>query len=201
MNTFLSQPTLTLAKSLIGMELIHQTAEGITSGIIVETEAYKGPEDRAAHSYGDRRTKRTEVMFGPPGHIYMYFIYGMHVCFNIVSGPPGKPEAVLIRAIEPLKGIDLMKERRYSSHKKLPHPNKILLNLTSGPGKLCKAMGLGLDLYGIKLNEGPVFLKEHKKIPASMIEAGPRINVSYAEEAAFYPWRFWLKGNPYVSRI
>jgi DNA-3-methyladenine glycosylase len=183
------------------MELIHESVDGVTSGMIVETEAYMGPEDRAAHSFGGRRTNRTEIMYGRPGHIYMYLIYGMHVCFNIVSGPAGKPEAVLIRAIEPLNGIDLMKERRYSSQSRQPHPNKLLLNLTSGPGKLCKAMGLGLDLYGKMLNEGPVSLKEYKKIPASFLETGPRINVSYAEEAAAYPWRFWLKGNPYVSKI
>ncbi|MFC7373276.1 DNA-3-methyladenine glycosylase [Fictibacillus iocasae] len=200
MNSFFSQPTLQLAQSLIGMELVHESKEGITSGIIVETEAYMGPEDRAAHSYGGRRTKRTEVMFDQPGSIYMYFIYGMHVCFNIVSGPPGKPEAVLIRALEPVSGIALMEKRRYSSWKRSPAQARKIMHLTSGPGKLCQAMGLGLELYGSKMNKGPVFLKENKKIPASMIEAGPRINVHYAGEAAEYPWRFWLRGSPYVSK-
>jgi DNA-3-methyladenine glycosylase len=185
-------PTLTLAKKLLGMELVHENQEGITSGIIVETEAYLGPEDRAAHSYGNRRTARTEVMFHHAGTIYTYFIYGMHVCFNIVSGPLDKPEAILIRAIQPVKGIELMKKRRIGVKKEV--------QLTNGPGKLSKSMGFTLEHSGQKMNDGEISIQERLEIHPYEIASGPRIGIQYAEEAVHFPYRFWIKNNPYVSR-
>ncbi|GGB47474.1 DNA-3-methyladenine glycosylase [Fictibacillus barbaricus] len=187
-----SLPTLALAKKLLGMELIHESNEGVTTGYIVETEAYLGPEDRAAHSFGNRRTARTEVMFHHAGTIYTYFIYGMHVCFNIVSGPFDKPEAILIRAIEPVRGIEIMRERRGRIK------NDILL--TNGPGKLSKSMGFSLQDNGNKLNAGGIRIEEGLEVKPYQIASGPRIGIQYAEEAIHYPYRFWIKNNPYVSR-
>ena len=187
-----SLPTLALAKKLLGMELIHESNEGVTTGYIVETEAYLGPEDRAAHSFGNRRTARTEVMFHHASTIYTYFIYGMHVCFNIVSGPFDKPEAILIRAIEPVRGIEIMRERRGSVKKDIL--------LTNGPGKLSKSMGFSLQDNGKKLNAGGIRIEEGIEVKPYQIASGPRIGIQYAEEAIHYPYRFWIKNNPYVSR-
>ena len=128
-SDFFQTPTLELAKSLLGCLLVKETAEGIASGYIVETEAYLGPEDRAAHSYGNRRTKRTEIMFGEAGSIYTYMMH-THTLVNVVSGPLEKPEAILIRAVQPYNGLHLMQTRRGMDN---------LRNLTNGPGKLTKA--------------------------------------------------------------
>ncbi|MBH0157938.1 DNA-3-methyladenine glycosylase [Fictibacillus sp. 5RED26] len=185
-------PTLDLAKELLGMKLIHIHEDVITSGYIVETEAYLGPEDRAAHSYNNRRTARTEVMYGEAGTIYTYFIYGMHVCFNIVSGPVNKPEAILIRALQPIEGIEIMKERRASV--------KNEVQLTNGPGKLSKAMGFTLNDNGKKMNEQNIRIEQGIELVPNEIISGPRIGIHYAEEAVHYPYRFWIKNNPYVSR-
>ncbi|WNB93052.1 DNA-3-methyladenine glycosylase [Bacillus sp. NEB1478] len=185
-------PTLDLAQKLLGMELIHESEEGVTSGYIVETEAYLGPEDRAAHSFGNRRTARTEVMFHEAGTIYTYFIYGMHVCFNIVSGPVDKPEAILIRAIEPVKGIDIMKKRRLGIKKEA--------QLTNGPGKLSKSMKFMLAHSGLRINNCEIRIQEGINVHKKEICSGPRINIAYAEDAVHYPYRFWIKNNPYVSR-
>ncbi|MCQ6266674.1 DNA-3-methyladenine glycosylase [Fictibacillus sp. WQ 8-8] len=196
-------PTLKLAKTLLGMELVHQTDEGLASGIIAETEAYMGPEDMAAHSFGGKRTPRTEIMYAEPGHVYVYFIYGMHTCFNIVSGPLHKPEAILIRALEPKEGIPLMMHRRSMKIPVLENgawkPGQ-LKKLTNGPGKLCKAMGISLNDYGLKLNAEHLYLKEYKTLSEEDIVSGPRINVDYAGEAVHYPYRFWIKDNIYVSK-
>ncbi|MBD7962723.1 DNA-3-methyladenine glycosylase [Fictibacillus norfolkensis] len=185
-------PTLDLAKELLGMKLIHDDDKGTTSGYIVETEAYLGPEDRAAHSYNNRRTARTEVMYDEAGTIYTYFIYGMHVCFNIVSGPVNKPEAILIRALQPIEGIEEMKERRVRA--------KTEIQLTNGPGKLSKAMGFTLSDNGKKMNEENIRIEEGIELGVHEISSGPRIGIQYAEEAVHYPYRFWIKNNPYVSR-
>ncbi|MGA4719008.1 DNA-3-methyladenine glycosylase [Fictibacillus nanhaiensis] len=185
-------PTLDLAKKLLGMKLIHVDNKGITSGYIVETEAYLGPEDRAAHSFNNRRTARTEVMYDEAGTIYTYFIYGMHVCFNIVSGPVNKPEAILIRALQPVEGIEQMKERRVRA--------KTEIQLTNGPGKLSNAMGFTLSDNGKKMNEENIRIEEGMRFRPDEIESGPRIGIQYAEEAVHFPYRFWIKNNPYVSR-
>jgi DNA-3-methyladenine glycosylase len=136
--TFFQKPTIELAKALLGCLLVKETEEGITSGYIVETEAYMGPEDRAAHSFGNRRTKRTEIMFGDAGKVYTYQMH-THTLVNVVSGPIEIPQAVLIRAVEPHSGLDLMHQRRGTDN---------LTNLTNGPGKLAKALGITMEDYG-----------------------------------------------------
>lgn len=185
---FFQQPTLLLAESLLGQVLVKETDQGIAGGYIVETEAYIGPMDRAAHSFENRRTKRTEIMFAEPGHIYTYQMH-THCLVNVVSSDLDKPEAVLIRAIEPLIGIDLMKNRRGLTDMK---------NLTNGPGKLTKALGINMGDYGRKFWEFPTFIAEG--IVPYKISHGKRIGIENSLEAKDYPWRFWVTGNPFVSR-
>lgn len=186
--SFYYQPTLELAEHLLGQILVKETDEGIASGIIVETEAYLGEEDQAAHSYQKRRTKRTEIMFQAPGHAYIYQMH-THRLVNIVSGEVGNPQAVLIRAVEPLTGIELMKERR---------PVEKVTNLTSGPGKLTKALGITMDDYGRTFFESPLFIAKGDTIED--VSRGTRIGIDNSGQARDYPYRFWIKGNPYVSR-
>ncbi|KGK91324.1 3-methyladenine DNA glycosylase [Desulfosporosinus sp. HMP52] len=186
---FFQQPTLSLASALLGKLLVKETEFGTASGWIVETEAYIGPEDRAAHSYGNRRTKRTEVMFGPPGYAYTYVMH-THCLMNVVSGEIGYPEAVLIRALEPCSGFDLMYQRR-GKVKKEPE-------LTNGPGKLTKSLGIVKEDYGRGMFEYPLFIAEGKEVGS--IAVGPRIGINNSREAVHYPWRFWVEGNPFVSK-
>ncbi|HEU5139292.1 MAG TPA: DNA-3-methyladenine glycosylase [Bacillales bacterium] len=195
---FYRKPTLELSKQLLGAELVHETKEGVLSGKIVEVEAYLGPEDRAAHSFGGRRTKRTEVMFGNPGHAYLYMIYGIHICLNIVSGPVGKPEAILLRAVEPIRGMERMSGNRGFGHlEKLSYRKR--KQLTSGPGKLVKALDIPMDLYGHDMTEPPLYIRPAgTPIPAEEIAEGPRIGIENTGEAREYPYRFWIHGNPYV---
>lgn len=188
---FYRQPTLVLAKALLGCLLIKKTPEGIASGFIIETEAYKGPEDQAAHSYGNRRTKRTEVMFGEPGITYTYTMH-THCLFNVVSGNIGQPEAILIRAIEPYSGQELMALRRPKAKNKY--------EWTNGPGKLTKALGITMADYGHPLDQPPLQIMKGLIINDSQIEAGPRIGIQNKGEAVHYPWRFWVKGNKMVSQ-
>ncbi len=186
--------TLRVARELLGKRLVVPTDAGArVSGRVVEVEAYLGVEDRAAHSFGGRRTRRTETMYAAGGTVYVFFVYGMHHQFNVVTGPEGRPHAVLVRAVEPEEGIELMKARRPVSKER---------ELTSGPGKLCRALGLDLTHDGEDLTaSGRVWLEETgvKYRPAE-VAAGPRIGVDYAGEDALRPWRFWVKGNEYVSR-
>jgi DNA-3-methyladenine glycosylase len=161
------------------------------SGKIVEVEAYRGPEDRASHAYGGRRTKRTETMYGEGGVAYVYFVYGMYNQFNVVTNVRDTPHAILVRALEPIEGIETMRARRHS------HADR---NLTSGPGKLCLAMGIDRQLDGADLLGDRVWIEEYERVPVSKIARGPRIGIDYAEEWIEKPWRFWIKGNEYVSR-
>lgn len=187
-EAFFKLPTLSLARNLLGCLLVKETEEGMTSGFIVETEAYRGPLDRAAHSYNNRRTKRTEIMFAEPGRVYTYLMH-THCLVNVVSGEEEIPEAVLIRAVEPCDGLELMIERRG------PMPMK---NLTSGPGKLTKALGIHMTDYGRRFDGPPLFIAAG--FAPEKIAAGPRIGIPNSGEAKDYPWRFWVEGNPYVSR-
>jgi DNA-3-methyladenine glycosylase len=177
-----------MARALLGCLLVKETNEGMTAGYIVETEAYIGPGDRAAHSHQNRRTKRTEVMFQRSGLTYTYLMH-THCLFNVVSGGEEKPEAVLVRAIEPVIGIELMKKRRGI---------EVLTNLTNGPGKLTKSMGITIDDYGRLLTSSPLFIA--KGICPESISSGKRIGINNSGEARDYPWRFWVTNNKYVSR-
>lgn len=187
-QAFYEQPTMELAQSLLGCLLVKETPEGIASGFIVETEAYMGAMDRAAHSFGNKRTKRTEVMFAESGMIYTYSMH-THTLVNVVSGGIDKPEAILIRAVEPFTGLELMHERRGLSK---------VRSLTSGPGKLCKALGITMADYGQSFTEPPLYIAAGRQ--PEHISCGPRIGIGNAGEAKDYPWRFWITGNPFISR-
>jgi DNA-3-methyladenine glycosylase len=159
-----------VAEACLGKHLVFEDAGQVVAGRIVEAEAYLGPEDRAAHSFGGRRTDRNEVMYGPPGHAYVFFIYGMHFHMNLVTDAPGFPSAVLIRAVEPLLGEEVMRSRR-------GNPKKRVL-LTNGPGKLCQAFGIHRDHGGYDLCQPPLYLADG---PAPQkIRRVPRIGVDYA---------------------
>ena len=189
---YLSPDPLSVARDLLGKLLVLPDAEGRRiSGMIVETEAYFGEIDRAAHSFGGRRTARNDVMYLEGGRVYVFFVYGMYYQFNVVTGPADLPHAILIRGIEPVEGIETMRERRG------PMKDK---NLTSGPGKLCIAMNITRDLNGEDLLEDRVWIEEYRSISPDQIAAGPRVGIDYAGEDALNPWRFWLTGNEFVSR-
>jgi len=187
--SFYEQSSLSLAEQLIGKLLLKQTEEGLAGGYIVETEAYAGPMDRAAHSYNNRRTARTEVMFGPAGYVYTYQMH-THCLVNIVAARPEEPQAVLIRGIEPYVGIELMQRRRGT----LKHER----DLSNGPGKLCKALGITMADYGHKITERPLWIAEGKSYQD--VTTGPRIGIPNTGEAKDYPWRFFVQAHPNVSR-
>lgn len=185
--------TLAVARELLGKRLVVPAESGVrVSGRIVETEAYLGAEDRAAHSYGGRRTARTETMFRVGGTAYVFFVYGMHHQFNVVAGPEGWPHAVLVRAVEPEEGADLMRERRPVARER---------DLTSGPGKLCRALAIDLSFDGADLTGRRVWVEDAgEDVPDARVASGPRVGIDYAGEDALRPWRFWVEGNAYVSR-
>jgi len=189
--SFYTRKATVVAKNLLGKLLVHQTKAGLTSGMIVETEAYIGAYDKACHAYHNH-SARTDIMFHPGGIAYVYLIYGMYSCFNVVTGLAGQGDAVLIRALEPVDGLDLMQKRRGRQ--------KNFINLTNGPGKLCQAMDITRELYGAKLQSTKLYLAEYRKIPRSQILISPRRNIDYAEEAKDFLWRFYVKNNPYVSK-
>ena len=184
---------LAVARDLLGRLLVVPTRDGRrVAGVIVETEAYRGPEDRASHAWNGRRTARTETMYAVGGTAYVYFVYGMYHQFNVVTNVADTPHAVLVRALEPVEGLELMRRRRRAGD---DHA------LTSGPGKLCEALGIDrrldrADLLGPRawIEEGP------RRMAGAAIAAGPRIGIDYAGEWMLQPWRFWIRDNPFVSR-
>ena len=186
---FYARPVLIVARECIGKVLVNRTADGIAAGRIVEAEAYRGPLDLAAHS-ARGLTKRTTAMYGPPGYAYVYLLYGISWAMNLVTTANGKPHAVLIRAIEPLRGIDLMARRR----RKPPDSRE----LTNGPGKLTNALAITGADYGRDLCGGRLYL-EHSGLPVGPIDRSSRINVDYAGRWASRRWRFYERGNRYVS--
>jgi len=189
---YTSRDALTAARDLLGKTLVVPVSSGVrVSGRIVETEAYCGVEDRAAHSYGGRLTDRTRVMFGPGGFSYVFFVYGMYNQFNVVTSDEGVPHVVLIRALEPVENIEAMRERRG----KMPD-----LNLTSGPGKLCIAMGIDKRLYGADLTGKRVWIEHADRVNDDEVVVTERIGIDYAGEDALKPWRFYIRSSPYVSR-
>lgn len=189
---YLREDTVTIARDLLGKLLVVPNGKGDRiAGMIVETEAYLGISDRAAHSYGGRRTARTEPTYLPGGHVYVFFVYGMYFQFNVVTGPADHPHVVLIRAVEPIEGIDHMRERRGEM------PDR---NLTSGPGKLCIALGIDRSYNKADLLGDRIWIEDHASVDAADISSGPRIGIDYAGEDASRPWRFWITGNGYVSR-
>lgn len=195
---FYTRNTLVVAKELLGKKLVH-IHNGITlSGIIVETEAYMGPNDKAAHSYGGKLTERTKVMFDTGGLSYIYFIYGLYYCFNVVTERKGIPQAVLVRAVEPVDGVEYMSKLRFNSSYDTLNKKQII-NLTNGPAKLCNAMNLDKGLNNVDLTSEGLYI-EDIDYSNFEVETSSRIGIDYAEEAKDYPWRFYIKGNKYVSK-
>jgi DNA-3-methyladenine glycosylase len=184
-SQFYRQDSLTLAQALLGCELVHVSAEGVTAGIIVETEAYH-QNDEASHSFRGQ-TPRNAVMFGEGGVAYVYFTYGVHYCVNVVGGEAGEAEGVLIRALEPTQGLDLMEARRKTVER---------LNLCSGPGKLVQAMAIGPEDNGKELTSAALHINKRRTEQIEIV-ASPRIGITRATDK---PWRFFIKNNPYVSK-
>jgi DNA-3-methyladenine glycosylase len=190
---FYQRDTITVSKNLLGKILVHESSQGPTSGRIVETEAYRGPEDQAAHSSGGRRTVRNEVMFGQKGRAYVFFIYGLYYCFNVTAGDVlGKPEAVLIRALEPVTGQDIMAKRRKITKVKAS-------NLTNGPSKLCMAMGISKQQNKLDLTVPPLYIKNAPPVSGEDVVETTRVGVDYAGKWKNTSWRFYIKRNSFVS--
>ncbi len=187
-RAFYNRDTEVVARELLGAVLVCRTEQGTSSGIIVETEAYIGEEDPACHA-AVGRTRRTEPLYGRPGLSYVYFIYGVHWCFNAVTRAEGLPSAVLVRALQPLDGIELMRERRG------PRINDV--NLTDRPGKLCAALGITGAMNGLSLQSGSLIIRAGDSVPSSHIVTAPRIGIT---KAADWPLRFYVRGNQFVSR-
>jgi len=187
---FYSRSVLIVARQCIGKILVHRTSEGEAAGRIVETEAYRGPLDLAAHS-SRGLTKRTAAMYGPPGHAYVYRLYGTCWAMNLVVANTGEPHAVLIRAIEPIRGIELMASRRRKT--------TASRDLTNGPGKLTEALAITGASYGCDLCGDVLFLTEDDHRRPGRIGRSTRINVEYAGAWVARPWRFYERGNRYVS--
>ena len=209
-RSFYDRETEIVAREMLGAILECTTPRGKASGIIVETEAYVGEHDGRHAQRGEQaadvgapyvgehdaachaaagRTKRTAPLYGNPGISYVYFIYGVHWCFNAVTRREGLPSAVLVRAIEPLTGVDLMRERR--------GPRVSGVNLTNGPGKLCAALGIDGSLNGLPLQRGALTIREGKPVPDELVVITPRIGIT---KAADWPLRYFVRDNPYVSR-
>jgi DNA-3-methyladenine glycosylase len=194
---FYIRDSIIVAKELLGKIIVHEIDGHKVSAKIVEVEAYMGVEDKAAHSYGGRRTPRVEVMYREPGFSYVFIIYGMYHCFNIVTREVGIPQAVLIRAVEPIEGFDLMAQNRFN--KSYDELNKSqLLGLTNGPGKLCKALLINKDQNGEDLCGSKLYMLEGEKENFEIISS-KRVGIDYAEEAKDFLWRFYIKDNKYVS--
>ena len=185
-RSFYARSALKVAPDLLGKVLCHVSGGVLTTGRIVEVEAYLGTADPASHAWRGP-TERNRAMFGPPGHVYVYFTYGNHFCMNVVTGREGVASAVLIRALEPLEGIDLMRRRR---------GREALGDLTSGPGKLAQALGIDRAAYGLDLTQAPLWIEDDRLYPPEWL-ATPRIGISAAIEL---PYRFVVAGSPFVSR-
>ena len=190
--------TVEIAQKLLGKYLVRNLDGQLLAGRITETEAYIGRCDKACHAYNYLRTARTSTMFGPPGHAYIYLIYGMYHCLNFVTEPEGEPSAVLLRGLEPVAGIDVIQQLRYEDKPMTPYRRK---NFMNGPGKVCKGLSLDKQLNGTDLTGGELYLCDDPadfgqvlpEPPKTHLCSGPRIGVDYAEEARDFPWRFWLE--------
>lgn len=195
------QETSRVAEDLLGCYLIRTIQDQTLIGRIVETEAYLGVQDSSCHSFKGRRTKRTQTMYLPGGYSYVYFTYGMHHCFNVVTGTRQQPEAVLIRAVEPIKGLSVMIKNRNKSQ---------ITKLCSGPAKLCQAFNLTTSLNALDLcQKGDLFISQGKhpgqkgdeggKVPANQVEVDSRVGLSWHKDSSCWFLRFYIQNNPFVS--
>ncbi len=198
---FFARPTLTVARELLGQRLVRELDGQRLSGLIVETEAYIGPDDSASHAYLNRNAGRAQVMFGPPGRTYVYFIYGMYYMLNLVTEPEGFPAAVLIRAIEPQEGIERMQTNRQPHHRPLRIAS-LSPRLTNGPAKLCQALHIDKRLNHWDVTQGQtLWLELAEPVPDSAVTTGPRLGIDYAQSKDRVAlWRFWVQGNRFVSK-
>ena len=190
---YLQDDVISISKQLLGKYLFTNIGNSITGGIIVDTEGYGGINDKACHAYNNCHTKRTATMYQSGGVAYIYLCYGMHHLLNVVTNIEGTPHAVLIRAIEPIKGVDIMLIRR--------NKKKLSFTLTNGPGSLTKALGITKKLDGESLSSKTIWIEGNNNltIPSSDIIASPRIGVAYAKEDALLPWRYRISGNKWTS--
>ena len=190
-RAFFARDTLAVARALLGQRLVRHLEGQRVSGRIVEVEAYVGENDAACHaSHG--RTARNAVMFGPGGHAYVYFIYGMHHCFNVVTEEEDMPAAVLVRALEPVEGINLMRLRR---------GGRDGIELTNGPAKLCYALAIDRSLNGTDLVLGDeLWIEREDILDSDQVDSGPRVGIRGDQMALAVPWRFWVKDSQYVSK-
>ena len=200
---FFRQDAITVAKNLLGKYLVREYNDKKIITKIVETEAYMGIEDKAAHVFGDRRTERTEPLYQDGGHIYVYLIYGMYHCLNISANIEGTPECVLIRAVEPISEIDEISQNRYSKdYKDLSSYQK--KNICNGPGKLCKALKIDRNLNFESILGNKLYIIDDYKLDSENKEfeivESKRVNIDYAEEAKDYLWRYYIKDNKHVSK-
>ena len=193
-RSFYQNDIHSIAVDLLGCRLVRYIGkDSFLIGRIVETEAYKQKNDPASHSYKGK-TKRNEVMFGEPGHLYVYFTYGMHFCCNVVCGPAGQGDAILIRALEPLEGIDEMMKRRFGQ---LSNKKDQYHNLTNGPAKLCKAFGIGRSENGLDLCGKNIWIEKETIYLSEQIGRSTRVGIKQGKE---FPWRYYIKDNPWVSK-
>ncbi len=182
-----------ISKELIGKFLFTQIDGVTTGGMIVETEAYCGINDRACHANNGRKTKRNNIMYESGGRAYIYLCYGIHYLFNVVTNIKGRADAILVRAIEPCQGVEVMLKRR--------NHNTLQNRLTQGPGSLSMALGINLRHYGELLTGKTIWIEDHQIDVEHLIHSGPRIGIVYAQEDAHKLWRFYVKDNPWVSKI
>lgn len=191
-SEFYRRNTQTVARQLLGKKLVHQVNGQRLSGLITETEAYLGIKDRACHSFGGRSTERIQSMYLDGGHAYVYFIYGMYFCFNVVTRSDRHPEAVLIRALEPLEGIEQMEINRNENNIK---------KLANGPGKLCLALDINKKQDGLSLLGDEIFIEDYQNVPRTKIVSRPRVGISSAQEAVLWPLRFYIKESKFISKV
>lgn len=187
---FLDDQVVSLSRQLLGKRLCVQSPEGLAVGRIVETEAYDGLTDKASHAYNGRRTRRTEIFYHQGGVAYVYLCYGIHSLFNIITGPEEVPHAVLIRAVEPVEGTNLMLQRR--------NQQNVKRNTTGGPALVSQALGITLEDNGVDLFNSHIWLEDDGFSPED-ITTGPRVGIGYAGDDAKLHWRFWVSGNRFVS--
>jgi DNA-3-methyladenine glycosylase len=194
---FYNRDSIIVARELLGKILVHEIEGQRISARIIETEAYMGVVDKAAHSYNGRRTKRVEVMYGDPGFSYIFMIYGLHCCFNVVVNEKETPQAILVRAVEPLDGKEWMAQKRFGkAYEQLTKSQR--RGLTNGPGKLCGALSIDRKFNGLDLCGSVVYIEEGESEDFNIVTT-KRIGIDYAEEAKEFPWRFYIEGNEYVS--
>jgi DNA-3-methyladenine glycosylase len=191
LSFYLREDVVAISQELLGKVLVTEIDGYITSGIITETEAYKAPEDKASHAFNNKRTPRTEVFYREGGIGYVYLCYGIHSLFNVITNNENVPHGILIRSIEPIEGIAKMMERRRKT--------KVDKTLTSGPGALSQALGISVKYNAVSLIENVIKIEDRGINPGKII-ATTRIGIDYAEEYKLMPWRFYIEGNPWVSK-